>query len=207
MTKKSPKTKIQKIKAKDGERRCLVSGEPRPREALIRFVLGPDNTVYPDLTEKLDGRGVWITAEKKVLETAVSKRVFNKGFGKAVKIPQDLIQIVENGLEKRALDLLSLANKSGIIETGFDKIKDAAQKENFVFMIEAKDGSEAEKNRLAQRLKENIPVYSLLNREQLSEHIGRDCVHLAVKSGKMTATLQKEWMRLNAFLNEGQQHE
>ena len=29
------------------------------------------------------------------------------------------------------------------------------------------------------------------------------CVHIAVKKSKMTLTLQKEMMRLNAFLNEG----
>ena len=203
MTKKSPKTRFQKIKAAAGERRCLVSGEPRPREALIRFVLGPDNTVYPDLTEKLDGRGVWITAKKSILQTAVSKRVFNKGFGRAVKIPEDLVQTVENCLMKRTLDLLSLANKAGAVETGFDKIKDATQKEKFAFMIEAKDGSISERNRMIEHLQENISVYSLLSREQLSEHIGRDCVHVAIKNSKMTATLQKELERLNAFLNEG----
>ena len=191
----------------DGERRCLVTGEPHPREALIRFALGPDNAVYPDLTEKLGGRGVWVCAQKSILQTAVSKRLFNKGFGKGVKIQQDLVQIVENGLTRHVLDLLSLANKSGAIETGFDKIKEASVKENFAFMIEAKDGSLAERNRLTQSLKEGIPVYLLLSREQLSEHIGRDCVHLAVKKNKMTATLQKELVRLDAFLNEGQKNE
>ena len=207
MTKRNPKNRFQKVKAGEGERRCLVCGEPRPREALIRFVLGPDNSVYPDLAEKLDGRGVWISANKSYLQMAVSKKLFNKGFGKSVKIPSDLVEIVESGLTKRVLDLLSLANKSGAIETGFDKIKEASAKENFAFMIEANDGSEAERKRLIQQLQENIPIYSLLSREQLSEHIGRDCVHLAVKNNKMTATLQKELMRLDAFLNEGQQNE
>ena len=207
MTKRNPKTRFQKIKAKDGERRCLVTGEPRPREALIRFVLGSDKVVYPDLTEKLDGRGVWITAQKSILEIAVSKRAFNKGFGQAVKIPENLVQIVQDTLINRVLDLISLANKTGAVETGFDKIKDAAQKEKFAFMIEATDGSLAEKNRLIQYLWGNIPVFSLFTREQLSEHIGRDCVHLAIKSNKMTTTLQKELMRLDAFLNEGQQNE
>ena len=187
-----------------GERRCLVSGEPHPREALIRFVLGPDNIVYPDLAEKLDGRGVWITAKKSILQQAVSKRVFNKGFGRAVRIPEELTQIVEDCLIKRALDLLSLANKAGAVETGFDKIKDAASKEKFAFMIEAKDGSVSEKNRMVQCLQKNIAVYSLLNREQLSEHIGRDCVHVAIKNSKMTSTLQKELERLSTFLDEGE---
>ncbi len=207
MTKKNPKTRFQKVKAEAGERRCIVSGLPKPREELIRFVLGPDNTVYPDLGEKLDGRGVWVCARKLALQEAISKRLFNKGFGRGVKIPEDLMQTVETGLKKRALDLLGLANKSGQIELGFDKIKDAAQKQDFILLIEAADGSEAEQKRLMGYLP-NVPVLSVLTREELGHQMGRDSsVHLAVRDGKMALTLKKEWMRLDAFLNEGLKNE
>lgn len=207
MTKKNPKTRFQKIKAESGERRCLVSGVPRSREELIRFVLGPENMVYPDVFEKLGGRGVWISCNQNILGLAISKRLFNKGFGQSVNVPENLLQMVENSLKKRALDLLGLANKSGLIEFGFDKIKDAATKEEMLLLIEANDGSSAESKRLQGYLP-NTPVLSLFSREQLGFEIGREaCVHIAVKKSKMTLTLQKEWMRLNAFLNEGYENE
>ena len=131
-----------------GERRCLVTGVPKAREELIRFVLGPENTVYPDLAEKLEGRGVWVSADKEALQMAISKRMFNKGFGKAVKVPENLLDIVQEGLKKRALDLLGLANKSGLLEMGFEKIKEASAKEDMLLLIEASDGSDSEKKRL-----------------------------------------------------------
>ena len=207
MTKRHPKTRFQKIKAQPGERRCLVTGVPKVREALIRFVLGPDRVVYPDLAEKLEGRGVWISANKNALQTAISKRLFNKGFALAVKIPENLIEMVESGLKKRALDLLGLANKSGLLEMGFEKIKETASKEDMLLLIEASDGSEAERKRLQVYLPQ-VPVVSVLTRTELGFEMGREaCVHIAVKKSKMTLTLQKEMMRLNAFLNEGQENE
>lgn len=207
MTKKNPKTRFQKVKAENGERRCLVCGVPRSREELIRFALGPENVVYPDVSEKLGGRGVWISSNKQALSVAISKRLFNKGFGHAVSVPENLLQMVEECLRKRALDLLGLANKSGLIEFGFEKIKDASAKENMLLLIQASDGSLAESKRL-QGFLPDVPVLSLFSREQLGFEIGRDaCVHIAVKKSKMTLTLKKEWMRLNAFLNEGYENE
>ena len=207
MTKKHPKTRFQKVKAEIGERRCLVTGVPKLREQLIRFVLGPDNVVYPDLAERLEGRGVWISANKFSLQTAISKRLFNKGFCLSVKVPEDLPKMVENGLKKRALDLLGLANKAGFLELGFEKIKEAASKEEMLLLIEALDGSEAEKKRLQVYLPQ-VPVISLFSRTELGFEMGREaCVHIAVKKSKMTLTLQKEMMRLNAFLNEGNENE
>ncbi|MFZ3034661.1 MAG: DUF448 domain-containing protein, partial [Parvibaculum sp.] len=60
------------------ERRCIVSGEVGPREALIRFVIGPDDLVVPDLAERLPGRGLWVTASREAVETAVRKGLFAK---------------------------------------------------------------------------------------------------------------------------------
>ena len=45
-------------KHRDGpERRCIATGESGATERLIRFVLGPDGQVAPDLAAKLPGRG------------------------------------------------------------------------------------------------------------------------------------------------------
>ena len=48
--------------ATDTLRRCAVMRVQRPKDDLIRFVLGPDGTVVPDLKEKLPGRGVCVVA-------------------------------------------------------------------------------------------------------------------------------------------------
>ena len=38
-------------------RRCIASGELRPKAELIRFVADPGGTVVPDLAGRLPGRG------------------------------------------------------------------------------------------------------------------------------------------------------
>ena len=50
------------------ERRCIASGESGPTGSLIRFVLGPDDSVVPDLAGKLPGRGAWLSADRAAVE-------------------------------------------------------------------------------------------------------------------------------------------
>ena len=45
-------------------RRCIVTRERLPKEQLIRFVVGPDKTLVPDLTATLPGRGIWLSASR-----------------------------------------------------------------------------------------------------------------------------------------------
>ena len=52
------------------ERRCIVTGDTRDKADLIRFVVGPDGSVVPDIEGKLPGRGLWVSAERQTLETA-----------------------------------------------------------------------------------------------------------------------------------------
>ena len=204
MTKKNPKTRFQKIKAEAGERRCLVTGLPALRENLIRFVRAEDGTVYPDLFEKLDGRGVWISNKKSILQEALKKQLFNnKGFGKGTKVPQNLIQIVEDGMRRHILSSLGLANKAGFIVFGFDKIKEITRKQQVPLLFEANDGSVKEEERL-QFFMPDVYVCQLFSKEELGAQIGRElCVHMAVLGGKMAESLRTEVLRLEAFLSDG----
>ncbi|MEE3101075.1 MAG: DUF448 domain-containing protein, partial [Pseudomonadota bacterium] len=58
------------------ERRCIVLGESGPTDGLIRFVVGPDGDVVPDLAERLPGRGMWLTSSREVLDQAIRTRAF-----------------------------------------------------------------------------------------------------------------------------------
>ena len=51
----------------EAERRCIVTGDVQPKGGLIRFVVGPDGMVVPDLAEKLPGRGLWVSADRAVM--------------------------------------------------------------------------------------------------------------------------------------------
>ena len=52
------------------ERTCIVTRQSLPEERLIRFVAGPEGVVVPDLARKLPGRGLWVEAQRGVVEQA-----------------------------------------------------------------------------------------------------------------------------------------
>jgi predicted RNA-binding protein YlxR (DUF448 family) len=67
----------RKKEREDGpERRCIVTGETAPKRGLVRFVVSPDGEIAPDILEKLPGRGIWVSAERDAIETAVKKNLF-----------------------------------------------------------------------------------------------------------------------------------
>ena len=64
--------------APDGARRCLATGEMKPKAEMIRFVIAPDQSVVPDLSENLPGHGLWVTATPDAIHLAVKKNLFAK---------------------------------------------------------------------------------------------------------------------------------
>ena len=80
---------------------------------MIRFVLGPGETVVPDIRRKLPGRGVWVTASAARVEEAVKRQAFARGFKKKVGAPENLAAEVEALLTQDCLQALSIANKAG----------------------------------------------------------------------------------------------
>src|SRR5215831_341787 len=84
-------------------RRCIVTREVKPVSEMIRFVVGPDGAVVPDLRRRLPGRGVWVTASRAAVAAAVAGRAFGRGFKRDVKAA-DLVVTTERLLERSALD-------------------------------------------------------------------------------------------------------
>ena len=57
------------------ERRCLASGKVLPKGCLLRFVVGPDGQLVPDLAERLPGRGLWLQARQDMMEKACARNL------------------------------------------------------------------------------------------------------------------------------------
>jgi uncharacterized protein len=107
------------------ERLCIATRQVRPVGALIRFVIGPDGAVVPDLKRRLPGRGVWVTARRQAVVEAVRRRLFGRGFKAEVKVSPELPGAVERLLEQSALNALSIAHKAGLVVQGFAKVEAA----------------------------------------------------------------------------------
>ncbi len=127
--------------AADSLRRCALTRASRPRCELLRFVLGPDGTIVPDLKERLPGRGVWVTAAKDSVAEAGKRNLFARALKTEVTVPQGLADIVERRLKEAALGALALANKAGEVVFGAAKVEEAVGRGNVLALIHASDAA------------------------------------------------------------------
>ncbi len=83
-------TKAELASERESERTCIVTRAKAAPEGLLRFVRAPDGAVVPDLRHKLPGRGVWVTADAKVVAQAVKRKAFARGFKAEVRVSETL---------------------------------------------------------------------------------------------------------------------
>jgi len=186
-------------KAEATTRRCIVSRATAPREALIRFVAGPDGEVVPDLAETLPGRGLWLAAEKDIVARAVSRNAFSRAAGMALSAPADLAERVERLLVRRCSDLIGLARRAGQLVAGFDGVQAALRAGGVDLLLTAVDSAGRDGRELAARGAGCRRLRVLTAAEQ-GMPLDRDhAVHLALKPGSLSDTLWREGRRLAGF--------
>lgn len=184
-------------------RRCVATRQSLPRERLVRFVVGPDGVVIPDVAGRLPGRGVWLTAERGAISLAVAKGLFAKAARCRVQAAPDLPDQVESMLARRALDLIGLARRAGQLVAGFDQVADWLRQGKAAALIEASDGAPDGRRKL-RALARGLPVVDALDRRELGAAIGRDeAVHLAMAPGGLARRLLAEVARLRGFRRQG----
>lgn len=183
------------------ERTCLATGEAKAKDGMVRFVLSPDGLLTPDLADNLPGRGVWVTATREALQTAVRKQAFSRGFKQAVKAPDGLADTVERLLRERLLHWLALANKAGQATVGFAKVETALKEGSPVLLFLAEDAGPSDAEKIQSlAAKRGIELCALLRREELGRPFGREeLVHVAIRPGGVSGQMQKEIRRLAGF--------
>ncbi|WP_278922240.1 MULTISPECIES: RNA-binding protein [Pseudophaeobacter] len=180
------------------ERKCIATGESEPKQGLLRFVMGPESQVVPDIFGKLPGRGVYVTASREALELAVKKKLFARGFKAPVTLPEDLPDEVERQTLRRLVDLLSLARKSGQAVGGYEKVKDWLGKEQATVLIQASDGSGRGKSKLSTPHRGKF--IGCLTADELGMAFGRQTViHAALASGGLSKRVVDEAQRLQGL--------
>jgi predicted RNA-binding protein YlxR (DUF448 family) len=123
------------------ERLCAATGTVRPIDDMIRFVVSPEGTAVPDLKRRLPGRGVWVTATRSALGTAIARKAFARSFKREVRIAPDLVDVTEQLLARAALDALAMAHKSGRAVAGFAKVEAALAEGDVVALLHASDAA------------------------------------------------------------------
>jgi predicted RNA-binding protein YlxR (DUF448 family) len=169
------------------ERLCVVSRSVKPVGELIRFVLGPEGEVVPDVKRRLPGRGIWVTATRAAVAEAVKRRAFARGFKREVRVAGDLADSVERLLARAALDALAIAYKAGHVVAGFTRVEAALAAEPVTALIEASDAApDGQRKLLAAARRRGIgaeePVLiTIFTSAQLDLALGRsNVVHAAL---------------------------
>lgn len=188
-------------------RTCIATRVVRPPEDLVRFVLGPDGSIVPDIARKLPGRGVWVTCHERAVSKAVAAGGFARALRRKVDVRPDLPKLVDTLLLRRALDLLSICNKAGLVVTGSGKVNAWIETGADGSLIQAADASPdglakvARKYRAIRMATEKQPVeVTLLKIDDLSLAMGRaNVVHAALSEGKAATNFMDSVTRVAKY--------
>lgn len=189
------------------ERTCIVTREAKSPAELIRFVLGPDHQVVPDLRHKLPGRGVWVTARADMVEEAAKRRLFSRAFKTEAKASPTLAQDIGRMLRDDLRQGLALANKAGTVITGFFKVESAITDKPIVALIHAAEAAEDGRRKLANQLRKRLgeaissfPVIQDLSIDELDLALGRShVIHAALVAGAGSDGFLNRWHRYRSF--------
>jgi uncharacterized protein len=193
---------------KDAEpqRRCLASGMVLPKEQLLRFVVGPDDALVPDLAERLPGRGLWLQARQDMMAKACARNLFAKAAKRHVRVPDDLPVQVERLALQRCLSLLGLARRSGAVVAGFEKVRAALRAGEVGLLIQAADAAEDGRRKiqaLARAVGPKVALVQFCSAAELGGALGREAVvHVGVAPGRFAGDLSREAQRLAGLRGE-----
>ena len=204
-----PRTQMTEIALPrhEPERTCIVSRETRSPDELIRFVIGPDREVVPDLKHRLPGRGVWVSANRQAVEEAVRRRLFSRAFKGEVKAAPDLARQIEEAIRRDLRQALSLANKAGAVVSGFTKVEAAIREKNIAALLNAMEAAEDGRRKLNGALRKRfgdaisgIPVIAELPGEELDLALGRShVIHAGLVAGAGSDGFLARWRQLCTY--------
>jgi hypothetical protein len=180
-------------------RRCLVTGEIRPKSELVRFVVSPDGAVVPDIAERLPGRGLWLTARRDIVAAAVAKRLYARAAKRPAMVDEALPDRVEALLAARCGDLIGMARRAGAAAMGFVKVERMLSAGVAGLLLGAADAA-ADGRRKLRAVAPRVPERVELTAAELGAAFGRDAVmHAALRASPLAAALKRELDRLDGF--------
>lgn len=189
-------------------RLCAATREIRPVDELLRFVRAPDGAVVPDIRARLPGRGVWVTARREALIRAIDRQIFARQFRQPVQAPRELADRTAALLRQDALQMLALCNKAGAVTSGFAKIEGMSGP--ILALVQASDGSEAEKARLRGLCRGRGPrrsdpkVILAFASDELGLSIGREhVIHAALSVHDAASVFVERALRFVEFQAHG----
>jgi hypothetical protein len=149
-------------------------------DRLVRFAVGPEGRITPDVAARLPGRGAWVEATRSAVESAVRRNGFARALKRQVVTPDGLSDQTEALLARRCLDHLGMGRRAGAIAAGFANVEAAIRDGSALALIEAADGAADGRGkllRLAHGLgRLHLPLVGCFTAEEIGVALGRDPV-------------------------------
>lgn len=188
-------------------RTCIVSRLERPAEEMIRFVLDPKGEIVPDLNRKLPGRGAWVSLDRTLVEQAVRRNLFARAFTGPVVVSRSLPDLVSDRLSQAVVGALAMANKAGLVVTGFAKVDAAIRNGEAALLLHVRDAAEDGKRKLRSANSATVQLggpetetFEQLESADMERALGNaNIVHVAVKHGGAADSLRRKLVRLNSY--------
>ena len=176
-------------------------------DELIRFVVGPDRAVVPDLKRNLPGRGCWVTADRDHVDKAAKKGLFGRAFKAQVTVPADLGGMVDLLLARAALGALGLARKAGALALGATKVEASVRSGAALLVLHATEASADGLRKIAQARRATahaggpeIRAYKLFSEQELGLALGgTNVIHAAVLAGDAGRSAEKRMVALDRY--------
>tara|TARA_Y100001960_G_scaffold328044_1_gene415851 strand:- start:935 stop:1456 length:522 start_codon:yes stop_codon:yes gene_type:complete len=163
---------------------------------MVRFVMDAENRPVPDLNERLPGRGLWLTADYRLINKASVKNLFAKKTRKHVHIDYDIPELLVKLMVRRCIHNLGLAKRAGHVLIGFDELKRALAQYKEGYVFSARDGGFSNRKKLFL-LAKNIPILDSLTATEIGTAFGRNrVVHAFISSGGIGDSLFRDMGRL-----------
>jgi hypothetical protein len=148
-----------------------------------------------------------VTAERAAVETAVKTKVFARSLKRPAKAPADLADLVERLLRRRVGEAIALANKAGLVTSGFTKIDSRLDAGEIGALLHGAEAADDGRERLGRKFRavqasrgQPAPVFDDLTIEELSLAIGRpNVVHAGLGTGGAADRTISEAGRLQHF--------
>ena len=185
----------------------------KPVEALVRFVVGPDEVLVPDVEARAEGRGVWITLSHAAVLEAVKKKAFARSLKAPVEVPPDLADLARLRLEQRLLSALGMARKAGQFVTGATKVKGAIESGTALALLTATDAAPDGRNKMLGALRAlnharreaglsgpDVPHFESLSSAQMGLALGlENVIHAALTTGAAAQSAVDKARRLARY--------
>ena len=189
------------------KRTCIITGEIDESTNLLRFVVGPDKSLTPDVLNKLPGRGAYTLPKPEYVKEALYKNRFAKHLGLYKHLsPREIdlfLSSLENLLQKNFIEQIGLVRKQGSAVAGAGNLKENPFAKGLLIAADASKREARKIMSLTRWILKNIPA------ETLGKAFGRNSLaFVGIFSSKNEKNnfdghlIRRSFRRWEAFIHE-----